>query len=411
MKARTLLLSLLTAILPCIGRSADQGPAAVDTRLGDIAAGLNSTKLTSLNEQALTSPDTFNAILGALQNHIVSPDGKTNAYLQFIKDLNLNFKVFNAASDQGEAALGVSYAYDRSVLGRTLKPDSANPLGLSFAIHAKGNVAFDHNKNPEDFLETGGKFHIFQSIGGWEPMIQQKMVPIPGTNGELQPEAQALIKQLDLNLTEEQRLNDPNWQKFFSFIDSTSRPQFFWDAAGNVSLESNQSFSKKQWAYGGQLGAVFRAWNPSSAWARCNLFDFPFAAIRYLLNADRAWSPSGQAYPSAIVGIDLVDPVSDNTRFAVDPDTSPYPRFRAEVGFKTRVARLIDTDIWLSLGYRHFNEISASSAIRSAHLDATDYFAASINLPYNFNFTYSTGKLPLDHSSDNVFALGWKLTF
>jgi len=419
MNARTFCLAVLTAFSPALIHGADSPtqPAptntSIATKLADVALLAGSpTNLTGLSESALNSPDTFNRILGGLQNYIVGANADTNSYLQLIKDFNLNFKVFNADSARGQAALGFDYSYDRSVAGRTLRPDSANPLGLSFALHAKGNVAFDKKRNPDDFLETGGKFHIFQSIGGWEPMINQKLVRKAGTTNDI-TEAQVLIDNLigKLDFAEEQRKTNQEWQAFLNFIDQHSRLQFFWDAAGNIALESNQSFSKKQLAYGFQLGALVRAWNPSSPWARWNIFDFPFAAFRFAVGTDQEWSPSGQAYPSVVAGLDLVDPLNDTDRFDVDPNKDPYPRVRAEIAFKTRFIRLKDTDLWISLSYRHFQELGASSAIRRSGLDQTDYFAATFDLRYGFNFTYAAGRLPLDRASDSVFALGWKLNF
>ncbi len=222
---------------------------------------------------------------------------------------------------------------------------------------------------------------------------------------------QKLINSLDLNLTEEQRKTNTGWQSFFTFINQRSRLQVLWDAAGNFSLESDQSFAKKQLAYGFQLGVLPRAWNPDSPWAKWNILDFPFAAIRYITQTDEDWTPSGQALPSLIAGVDLVNPINDPARFAVDPSKDAYPRFRAEVAFKTLVGRWDKNDLWLSLSYRRFQEIGPSAVIRNARLDQTDYFAATLELPHGFNVTYSVGRLPFDQNSERVLSLGWKLNF
>src|SRR5215208_4161078 len=105
----------------------------VAMRLEDIAlAAANPERLTSMVQEALTSPDTFNAAVHMLQHPIVGKDGKTNSYLQIIKDLNINFKVFDADTTRGEPGLGFSYAFDRAVAGRTINDKAENPLGLSF---------------------------------------------------------------------------------------------------------------------------------------------------------------------------------------------------------------------------------------------------------------------------------------
>jgi len=36
---------------------------------------------------------------------------------------------------------------------------------------------------------------------------------------------------------------------------------------------------------------------------------------------------------------------------------------------------------------------------------------ARLDLPYNFNISYSNGRLPLDAKNDEVIAIGWRLNF
>jgi hypothetical protein len=388
---------------------------AVETnaiRLEDLAL-MAPEELKTMLHEAKSSADIYNAASHMLQDFIFAKDSNTNSYLQIIKDLNINFKVFDADTTGGDAGLGFSYAFDRALAGRTINPAAENPLGISFALHAKGNVAFDHKDNPDDFLESGGKIHLFQSIGGWEPMVNQELVPQVGADGKTNwiTTTQVLINKLDLSMNEAQRATDPMWQEFFRFIDQNSKMQVLWDFAGNFALESNQSFSEKQYAYGAQAGLLLRAWNPTSPWARWNILDFPFAAIRFLTRADENWSPSGQALPSFVAGVDLISPTQDTARFTADPDEGTYPRFRGEVALKSRLTRWKENDIWVSMSYRRFQEIGPSDAIRAANLDATDYFAAQIDLVYGLNLSYSTGRLPFDHESDRVLAVGWKLNF
>jgi hypothetical protein len=112
-----------------------------------------------------------------------------------------------------------------------------------------------------------------------------------------------------------------------------------------------------------------------------------------------------------MIGIDLIDPVTNTDRFKIDPDKSAYPRFKAEIGFRTKVMELSNQVIWFNAGYRFFQEIGASSAIQAADMDVHHYFAASLDLLFNVSVTYSVGKLPFDLKDQQVWALGYNVKF
>src|ERR1039457_6138233 len=259
-----------------------------------------------LNE-LINSPDTYNNVLKVL----LEPQfGKTNKLMGLISDLNIKFKAFDATKTGDKVGLGFEYSYDKSFAGAVIKTNADSPMDLSLSFHAKGNVAFDKNKNPNDFLDTGLKFELFQSIGGVDPRIYKK--DAFAANRQAQYNASTITNQV-----REEIDADPRWKEWQDIVKRALINQFFYDVAGNVSLESNQTFSKKQWAYGLQVGGVVRAWNDDAPLARFNLLDYPFAGLRYLTGADREWKPSGQAIPSVIAGIDLVDPLDKTTRLAV----------------------------------------------------------------------------------------------
>ena len=67
--------------------------------------------------------------------------------------------------------------------------------------------------------------------------------------------------------------------------------------------------------------------------------------------------------------------------------------------------------LYFSAGFRWFHELNASRAIKTAGLDHTDFLVLKLDLPYRFNLSYATGKLPLDTDSDQTYALGWSLQF
>jgi hypothetical protein len=188
------------------------------------------------------------------------------------------------------------------------------------------------------------------------------------------------------------------------------RPQFFYDVQAHGTLETDQQFDNKQWTYGGKVAFVFRDWRSKSDLGWFNLFDYPFAGLRALVNQEE-FQPSGRTFPSVLAGIDLVDPSENDARLAVDPDTDVYPRLRVEIAFKTPFMRFGDDHLYASASYRHFQELGASSLIKTGNLDQSDYFVAKVDLPYHFNVSFSTGKLPLDQKNDQVYAVGWTLNF
>lgn len=353
-------------------------------------------------KESLHDPDTLNALLERLNEPALQ---KSNAFFGLVNDLHLKFKVFDTTSSGQDAALGLEYAYDKAMIGHTLRSNSPNPIGMTFNVAARGNVAFDRTENPDDFLDSKVQFHFFQSIGGMDPTISTE-----AQAAELQ---RALLEAATVKaIPPEQFDASPEWRAVKERIIHRLRTQYFWDVSGNAGLESDQGFVQKQWVYGAQIGGVVRAWNPESAVAKFNLFDWPFAMLRYLTGADTQWKPSGQAIPSVLGGIDLVDPTGNNQRVSIDPDEDgAFPRFRVEVAFKTKIARVMDKDIWFASSLRHFQEIGASRAIRTADLDRQTYFAASLELPAGFSVNYSAGRLPLDRQTDHVYALGYTLKF
>jgi hypothetical protein len=326
-----------------------------------------------------------------------------NSPLAWLKALNLQFKAFEPSAPGKNAALGIDYSYAKAVTDvQVFRTD--NPGYLTFSFNAKGNVSFDKNNNPADFLQTGIKIHLWQYFGQTKPngTDANGLTLFQRTLNELTSQAYSGMSGAQIRAT-------PQWQEYAKQAYPQDPIDFFYDLAGNVSLESNQTFSKKQWAYGAEFQPRLGVYNPESPLSKFNIFDWPFAVTRML--SGEPFQPSGRYLPSVMVGIDLVDPVSDADRFKVDPDKSAYPRFKAEVGLRAKVVQYDDKIIWFNAGYRFFQEIDASSAIRAAHMNQFTYFAASLTLPWNVTITYTNGKLPFDLRNQQVWALGYKILF
>jgi hypothetical protein len=208
-----------------------------------------------------------------------------------------------------DPGLGLEYNFDHSI-ARTVLTDEGNPnpIGMSFNVQANGNVAFNKDENPNDFLDNGVRLHLFQRLGRVDPstVVEDSTV------------LQKLAREAsNIKGTPEQVDADPRWRAFQEDLESKLGTEYYWDVAGRFASESTQDFSTVQLAYGVQAGGVVRSWNRDSAWSKFNLIDWPGAAIRVLAGTDPEFTPTGRALPAALVGVDLVDPQDDKARAAV----------------------------------------------------------------------------------------------
>lgn len=393
---------LIFFLLLAVDLSAAQAPAssAVETVAGLLSkpgSVLDATQKKALLN-TLKDPDVLNE---ALEFYLDSAAGKGAAGL--LKNLNVRFKAFEAEGANTESSLGLEYSFEKSLKDHDLDETVGYPMSLSFAVHAKGNVAFESSRNPNDFLDTGASFDLFASKGGFLPTANPD---------EWAVATQAAIRELATFEGSEAELdNSPQWKAFMASLSPRLSTQYFWRLTGNYSLESNQDFTKRQHAYGFHASGVIRAWNENSAWAKFNILDWPFAAVRTVLHSASATGASGRALPLLLVGLDQVDPKENADRLKVDPDTSSYARWRGEASMKSLVAKIGEQDVWVTANYRFYTESSPSAAIRAANLHRFEYFAIGLALENGISFSYSTGKLPLDREGDKVFDVGFKMKF
>ena len=362
---------------------------------------LNMTNLNDALASLIKNPDVYQALTYGLTHRLLQTE-QTNALLGFINDLHLRPKVFHTQGQPDNAVFGFEYDFQKSLANRVLAESSLHPIGLSLTLDAKGNVAAEASKNPNNLLESGGSLHLFQGLGGISPMIKRDESFLQLID-KLQTEAGTIPPSPNWR-------DDPRWQESAKTASTYIVPQYFYDISAHGTLETDQQFKNKQFTYGGRLGFAARDWTDRSL-ARFNILDYPFAAVRWLTGADKDFAPSGRALPVVIAGIDAIDPYDNHTRLNIDPNTGTYPRARFEAFFKTRMFHLTGKDLWFAADYRYYQEIGASRAIRDANLDQQQYFVMRLDLPYNFNVSYSTGKLPLDQKSARVYAVGWAVMF
>ena len=390
---RAVFASLLGGLALC--GSVPPAPAQATTN----SVPLNRVPATVL--RALGERDVFNSLAQPLVQRVLQT-AHTNALLGFINDWNLRPKFFHApdgASD--DAVLGIEYHFQKSIANRVFDESWKNPMGISLAFEAQGDVAVEAKKNPNNLLETSAQLHLFQGIGGIDPTYSNS----DAARAEFQRELMQNIQDKEFASGRGQAYN-----AMARKLTEHMAPQLFWDLAGHATLEADQQFHDRQWAYGGKLSFAFRDWRAQSTAGWFNVFDYPFAAIRWLVEKEE-FQPSGRVFPSVVLGLDLVDGSANDTRISIDPDTDAFPRGRVELAFKTRALRWQDRPLYFSAAYRYFQEFSASSAIKAANLNRSEYFVMRMDMPYRFNLSYATGKLPLDQDNDQVYAIGWALNF
>jgi hypothetical protein len=358
-------------------------------RLDDVAkvTGLSSKEI----GKALDDPATLNKVLDTA----IASDSKW----KFLKDLNLKFKTFKANDDSSEA-LGISYNFSKDINKRLFAENNANQAGLSFSVNLEGNVSFNREVNPNDFLNSNLSLHFFNSLGGAVKV-----------NDEVKTELNKLADELANIENRDDLFKSQVLKTFTDTMLKNMTSQFYADFSLVGGLESNQSFTEKQYYYGGQLGFDAKAWNPNSILAQYNIFDWPFAAIRWLSGTDDKFSPRGSTIPTVLFGIDLVDPQSGVIK-QVHSDKSTFTRFRLEAAFRTPIVEVMKNNLaYFEADYRYYDEFNPSDETKKENLSNYGYFSSALILSNGIFISYSTGKLPMDVKNDEVYELGFKFNF
>ena len=327
------------------------------------------------------------------------PLAKESFLGKLIEDTNLKLKAFESDDEGESASLGFSYSYAKN---RKLRFDeqSVNYSGLDISFKAKGNIAFDKDANPNDFLDTKLSWSYFLSRGGVIGEIKD-----PGTIDKLD--------ELTIEFTKmkfEDFRKSPQWQEYKDIIGKHLTDQYYLDIGVDGGLESDQSFDKKQYTFGAKAGLVPRGWGEDSILGKLNVLDYIPALIRRYSAVDDLWQPRGSAFPSVLLGVDRVVPEGDDPR-AQATDNSDYTRFMVEASFKTQLTQWKADPVYLEANFRFYHEFDASQPVKDAELDEFTYFSMALRLPMNLFVSYTTGRLPLDASDDQVYSIGLDYNF
>jgi hypothetical protein len=345
-------------------------------------------------EKQLESPETLNRVL---LTHLDKRHG-----WQFLKDIKFQFKAFES-SENDSTGLGFSYDYNKSFIGHDLACRHDGCVrGLDLSFSAVGNVAFDSDINPRDFLETRLNFAFFQSRGG-----------VQRGGDELKSKIDDAIERFfDSEITDSEA--DEISEDVVALVRQTLTSQFYFSIAGDLALESDQQFDITQTVWSARGAIDFKDWSNQTAWTTYNIFDFPAAVIRAATGFDGCGSipgtcfkPRGTAWPTLILGVGRVSPSSDDPR-ALAGDTSDFTRVDAEVSYRSPLARVGNDSLYLSANWRYYRELDPIQAVQDANLDRYSLLTLAIGRTQGVFISYSDGKLPFAFSDDQVFELGLK---
>ena len=269
-----------------------------------------------------------------------------------------------------------------------------------------GNVAFDHEINPTDFLDSRIAISGFRNYGGITKLSVEDNVK-EWTRFNKEDDILAAIDDPDvLERTLAEFDSRPN------SIASHLGVQKYIHYDLNVGLESNQRLSQRQWTYGAQLALDIKAYDENSSFVKGNIFDYPFALVRLLsgYNNTQEIIPLGISLPTLIVGVDQVDPKNNVSREKLR-EMGNFDRFRSEVYFRTPVARVGEQEVFFNFDLRYLRELDAPNAIEKADLHEHIFYVATISSTNGVFFSYSDGKLPFDLEDQQSYELGWKFHF
>jgi len=339
---------------------------------------------------AIKNPELYNDAWGRFVNYLEKEDVSKWSWLN---DLNVKFKTFQSINSSA-TSLGFSYDFNYSY-SNFIKKDKKR-ISNALSLKLKGNVAFNRNVNPNDFLESSLNYSFSMFTGG---VVKQNNAAIFTELNNIQAKLTSIR---DMKSQEAIDL----WKKFGENMQYSD--QYYFAINPRLSLESNQDFSKKQFVYGGDLFIGAKGWNNKSTYAALNIFDYPFALVRWMTGFDPKFTPYGSTFPTMQVSLDNVNPQNDPQRQAITGNLDPFTRYKLESSFRTFVTRVKNENVFFNANVRYYRELDASQAIKTAGLDDHFYFVMALQTTTGFYVSYSKGKLPFDAINDEVYAVGFQ---
>jgi hypothetical protein len=341
----------------------------------------------------IKNPGLYNSIWSNfLKQSYISENDK----YKFLNDLNVSFKTFQS-KDSTKSSLGFTYNFNFDY-SKYVEIDN-HRIAHTFGLSTKGNVAFNKTLNPNNFLETKINYSYAHFSGG---VVAQSDTAIFTRLNDIEDK---LIKIKDLKSDEAIKL----WEDFGSNLQLTD--QYFYGFSPKISYESNQDFSKTQFVPGINIDLGAKSWNDKATLSKLNLFDYPFALLRLITGTDQQFTTYGSTLPTVQLALDYVIPTKDSLRKVIVKNENPYPRFKFETSFRTFVSRISNENIFFNADYRYYQELSASKEIIAANLSSVEYFVMALQSTSGLFVSYSTGKLPFDRKTDQIYSIGFNYKF
>ncbi len=304
------------------------------------------------------------------------------------KGIVITPKYFEPDAGTGrQGGMGFSYKIDKTVAtpakAQELSRESFHKLDLDFK--AEGNVAFNRDINPSDFLKTGLELnYVYQYASA---------VTLGGPGSGCDPTDPATLPQC-----REEAARSRGGDALALF-------------AGLIgSLESDQRFERRNETFGAHLTTVYRP-APGSFANQANPLDWPFRLARWLTGHPMGFTASPDAFPKLRLALERVQPGKDPDRTAILGSTTDYDRANIEIAMSSPVGVVQGKQVKFEWSWRYFKEQNPAAAIEAAGLDRHRYAAAALRHDSGWQLTYATGRLPLDRQSDAVWELGYKVAF
>ena len=163
-------------ITGCLAFAAFVATAQQPATPAETARALTGTNSIPLNKvpgaimKGLGNGDAFTGIASPLLERLFQPKAGNDAFREFINDWHIRPKLLQATgANSNSTTFGIEFDFNKSLASHVINEASKHPAGLALSIQAKGDVALEAAKNPNNLIEAGGGFHLFQGLGGIDP--------------------------------------------------------------------------------------------------------------------------------------------------------------------------------------------------------------------------------------------------
>ena len=342
-------------------------------------------------KELLNDPETYNKYL------IEKVLAKTDADA-FLQQANIKFLTLTSESEDNRSSLGLAWDYTGTWSQNSAKPPSTESYEWIIDLKTKGNVAFDQDVNAADFLTF--------SLGG---MHTARFGGIIEADVETIQAGQNWMTAIQ-SMNEEQMLNSEVTENYIQLIRQKAGAELYLETGMNLGFETDQKFENYQATFGFATVLDYKAWDDRLAASRANVFDYPSALFRWISGVDKTFTPNGASIPTLVIGVDRVEPLESQI-VVRGGDDSGYFRAKAELATKSLFAQVMKERIYLEMNARIFQELGASSTIKSLGVDQQLIYTIAFVTSRGWYVSYSEGDLPFDMENDRAFGVGFKYSF